>query len=318
MKFVVVWLSLLLFISACKPGYRNSDKTVKRHADSFQDSIKSVFSLPEVPAVITGVRERNDYMAANYWKNFDFSNTGFLKDMESISGIYIDYMDLLARIEENKAADCLKKLIRAAEKNTEIFDFFYTMSEQYLYHPNSPYRNEELYIALLEEIVNSRNLSHEQKARPEFQLKIALRNRVGTKAADFVYLTKEGRKSRLYSVKSTYLLLYFYNPDCDACRIMTEELKDASVISELILKNILKIIAVYPDRDIKAWKNHLKEFPEDWTVAYEESHSLNENKIYDLKAMPTLYLLDSDKNVLLKDAPSYRVIRYLAGRNPVL
>jgi hypothetical protein len=37
-----------------------------------------------------------------------------------------------------------------------------------------------------------------------------------------------------------------------------------------------------------------------------------DRELYDLKAMPTLYLLDKDKKVLLKDAPVEQVEQYLA------
>lgn len=37
-------------------------------------------------------------------------------------------------------------------------------------------------------------------------------------------------------------------------------------------------------------------------------------QLYDLKALPTLYLLDSKMKVLLKDAPIERIVEYLDNK----
>lgn len=44
------------------------------------------------------------------------------------------------------------------------------------------------------------------------------------------------------------MLSYFYNPDCDACRVMTEELKDASFAAQL-----------YASRNVKVMTEELKD-----------------------------------------------------------
>ena len=49
------------------------------------------------------------------------------------------------------------------------------------------------------------------------------------------------------------------------------------------------------------WRDRLDEIPDDWTVGTDRE-LIKTQALYDLKAMPTLYLLDADKRVLLKDA----------------
>ena len=54
--------------------------------------------------------------------------------------------------------------------------------------------------------------------------------------------------------------------------------------------------------------------PKEWIVGTDQEQIKTE-ALYDLKAMPVLYLLDKDMNVLLKDA-SYPIIQnYLKGNN---
>ena len=40
----------------------------------------------------------------------------------------------------------------------------------------------------------------------------------------------------------------------------------------------------------------------DWIDGYDAGQRLTREQVYDLKAMPTLYLLDAEKRVILKDA----------------
>ena len=51
--------------------------------------------------------------------------------------------------------------------------------------------------------------------------------------------------------------------------------------------------------------------PKDWINSYDKSVSLKNDEIYDLKAIPTLYLLNKEKKVLLKDATVAQIDQYL-------
>ncbi len=48
-----------------------------------------------------------------------------------------------------------------------------------------------------------------------------------------------------------------------------------------------------------------------WINSYDSTVSLKNDEIYDLKAMPALYLLDKDKKVILKDVTFNQVENYL-------
>ena len=55
------------------------------------------------------------------------------------------------------------------------------------------------------------------------------------------------------------------------------------------------------------WKKYLNGMPDNWIIG-DDRRTIVETSLYDLKAMPTLYLLDNEKRVVLKDAP-YDIIR---------
>ena len=53
---------------------------------------------------------------------------------------------------------------------------------------------------------------------------------------------------------------------------------------------------------------------QEWTNGYDKELVIKNKNLYDLRAIPTLYLLDKNKTVLLKDATLQKVEQYLAER----
>ena len=88
-------------------------------------------------------------------------------------------------------------------------------------------------------------------------------------------------------------------------------MKQAPAINNEFAAGNLKILAVYPDEDKEEWERHLPDFPKEWINGYDKKLVIKEKNLYDLKAIPTLYLLDKDKKVLLKDATVAQIDQYL-------
>lgn len=120
-----------------------------------------------------------------------------------------------------------------------------------------------------------------------------------------------GKPGTLYNVKADYLLLFFYNPDCHACKEITEQLSGDPLIGRMMSDKKLKILAVYPDEDLEAWRKHIPDVPAAWINSYDNTVSLKNDEIYDLKAIPTLYLLDKTKKVILKDVTFNQLMEFM-------
>ena len=73
----------------------------------------------------------------------------------------------------------------------------------------------------------------------------------------------------------------------------------------------VKVLSMYIDEDLKGWSENRNKFPQEWIYAYDHNMILRDNNIYGLRAIPSMYLLDKEKRVILKDAPVGKVISYL-------
>ncbi|MCS2421900.1 DUF5106 domain-containing protein [Bacteroides fragilis] len=299
---------LLLVLTACKSG-----PAASQEQNGKQDTVK-VFNLPDIPVVLNTVSQRADYMVKHYWDRFDFTDTTYVSQIDVAEQAWVDYCDLLEHVPLSDAQTAIKETIGRAGKNKKMLDFFAELADKYLYDPNSPMRNEELYIPVLEALTASPMLNETEKIRPQARLELAQKNRLGTKALNFTYTLDSGAKGTLYQFPAEYTLLFINNPGRHACSEMIEGLKSSPVINGFIAGKKLRVLSLYPDEELDEWKKHRGDFAKEWTNGYDKELVIKNKNLYDLRAIPTLYLLDKNKIVLLKDATLQKVEQYLAER----
>ena len=187
---------------------------------------------------------------------------------------------------------------------------FISLADKYLYEPNSPMYNEELHILVLRSLLGNPGLDDWDKERPRYLLEMALKNRPGDVAGDFTYRTRDGAMNRLSGIKADYVVLYFNDPDCTDCQRVKEALLSLPVMNEFMKAGRLCLLSVCVEGKTPAWEKAI--FPARWIDGYDEGKRLTREQVYDLKAMPTLYLLDSGKRVILKDASAEKIEAWLS------
>lgn len=273
------------------------------------------FTHVTIPAMMTSPEQRVEYLAQHYWDNFDFADTTYINIPEVTEQAFADYANTLSVMPSDVARKSINSTLDKAAVDKAMLDYFVELSEKYLYESNSPLKHEENYILVLEYILASDKFDDIEKLRPESQLKLALKNRLGEKASDFTYTLASGRQGRMYDIRADYTLVYINNPDCSACAQITRDIQASPLLSHLVSTGKMKILALYPDQDLTAWLNHQKDMPSAWINSYDKELTLRDQDLYDLRAIPTLYLLDKDKTVLLKDAAAAMVLENYFMRN---
>lgn len=300
----------LLFISAFLLSCNATPSSTVKKQEEQQDK-SPVFKMVSIPSILATPEERAEYLVKNYWNNFDFSDTIYVDNEDVTEQVFVNYIDILPHTNYEIANASIKKTIEKASTEKKMVDYFFSLYEKYFYDANSPMRNDELFIPVLEGIIASPAYEEAEKIRPQNLLHLALKNRVGEKANDFTFTLKNGQKQSLYKQKAKYLLVYFYNPGCPACKETSTKMKASQVISSALSDKTLKVLAVYPDEDLEEWKKYLNDIPENWISGYDQDVYLKNEEIYDLKAIPTLYFLDQDKKVIFKDANFEQIEAYL-------
>lgn len=305
---VFALLSLLLNISSACGNGRASNK--QQPETTVADTI-TAFVLPDMPTMLNTPELRADYLARHYWDNVNFADTNYIHHPEITEQAWVNFIDILRLVPASTADTTLKTLFAQAEPEKKCYMYMAELADKYLYEPNSPMRNEELYISVLDALLASPVMDETEKIRPHARRELAQKNRLGTKALDFTYTLANGKQGSLYTIKAPYTLLFINNPGCHACAETIEALKHSPSIGQAIAQNRMKVLSIYPDADLTEWRQHLSDFPQEWINGYDKKQAIEQKNLYDLKAIPTLYLLDRDKTVLLKDVAAGEIEEYL-------
>jgi hypothetical protein len=303
MKRVLLCIVALSVCASCG-GQKSKRSTAEETAVAAGEV--QIYAPPAIPAIMTAPDERGRWAAAHWWDNFDFADTlSVPRWSDYAEQAFVEFADqLLLRTPLDVAGNALVTLFGKAAANKDLFWKFSEIAEKYLFDANSPFRNEDLYIATLNAVLATPGLDEWERIRPQERLRLALKNRVGDRAADFRYTLESGASGTLYGLRAPYTLLFFNNPGCPTCRDMMEQIAATPFLQSRIENGTLAVLAVYPDEDLAAWREYLSQMPEGWIVSRDTEQKIKGEELYDLKAIPTLYLLDAAKRVLLKDEMS--------------
>lgn len=316
---LTIILSLLFAFINCttKTSKTNEEKLLAKPDASINDEQSSpVFKTPKVPLMITDPQERAIYLSRHYWDLFLFNDTTLISQPDITEQGFVDYIQLLNHISYPNAESSIGITMDKAKVDIAMYNYFVSLFEKYFYDPNSPFRNDELYIPVVANALKSGFLPDVKKDLYDFQQEMILKNRVGAKATDFIYTIVNGDKKSMHDMKTDYLILFFTNPDCPTCKTVIHEMDNSTTLKNIFSlnstnKRMLTVLSVYPDSNIDEWRISLPNMPQqNWVNAYDDGTIITNRRLYDIKAIPTLYLLDKSKRIILKDTSLEEIENY--------
>lgn len=133
------------------------------------------------------------------------------------------------------------------------------------------------------------------------------RNAPGSAAADFRFGTPDISENTLLTyLPGKPLCVIFYDPDCDHCKKVIAKLAEGE------LARLVDVLAVCVDSTPKRWEQTRDALPADWVKAFDRSE-VTLNDIYMIRSLPSVYLLDADRNVVMKNPSAERLLDHLKG-----
>ena len=309
MKRLIIGMIVLFGLGMVACG-NTQRKQEKESPAVVQEKKKRSFQLPEVPVMLDTPEARAAFVCEHYWDHFDFADTAYIHLPDITEQAIVNFMDLMPRVPQELADKAMRILYEKAAPHSPILWHFWETMSRYWQNANSPMRNEEMFIRLCRSVEEVPQVEEVLKQRASFARRMAEKNRPGMKAADFVYTLASGKQARMYGLKAEYTLLFFYNPDCHTCADVKQAMQRSLLLKDMVSGGRMKVLTVYPDEDVALWRRHLGEMSEEWINGYDKGQILTHETLYDLSSIPSFYLLDKDKKVLLKDADWRQVMQF--------
>lgn len=287
-----------------------------------QAQAQQSFPYPAIPDTLRSVEQRAGYLSEHYWDNYNFADTLLLKSKEVTDQGFVNFIDILNRFNLDNASkgvahkdiaqkgitrkditqkdiaqkdiarkDIARKDItqkgiacftRKAFSNAAAKERFENLIEHYFEDQLSPVRNDRVYLIFLEEMKNSPCFDETEKERIAFKIKTTNKNLPGDIAINFKFKDENGKEHQLSDYKDQKVILYFYDPDCENCHEVSAWLKQQTIPADI---KVLKMVA----------DNH---------ISY----------MYSLKNMPTIFLLDKENKVILKDCTAQELIENISTK----
>ena len=305
---------LLILACSCRRGKE------PRQAEPFKTR---PFPEPAAPQMVADPSLAADYVVSNFWKAFldttriypsdtTMVNGVSNNDAESAIGKYLTLLERTCPLE--KASRLMAEFEDALERfastdtSSTFLPFFEKQVSRYLYNPNSPVRSEDLYLPFVSRLARSSRSTEAMRPAYMHDAQMCSLNRTGSKAADISFTDLGGRRRSLYAIKAPLTLLFFSNPGCPACKEITETLGGSPKVAYLLESGGLAIVNIYIDRELDKWREYAPQYPESWICGYDQDYKVRSDITYNIRAIPSLYLLDVDKVVLLKDATTEAVM----------
>ena len=277
-----------------------------------QAQAQQSFPYPAIPDTLRSVEQRAGYLSEHYWDNYNFADTLLLKSKEMTEQGFVNFIDILNRFNLDYASkgvahkdiaqkditrkDITRKGIaqkditqkgiacftRKAFSYAAAKERFENLIEHYFEDQLSPVRNDRVYLIFLEEMKNSPCFDETEKERIAFKIKTTNKNLPGDIAINFKFKDESGKEHQLSDYKDQKVILYFYDPDCENCHEVSAWLKQQTIPADI---KVIKMIA----------DNH---------ISY----------MYSLKNMPTIFLLDKENKVILKDCTAQELIENISTK----
>ena len=216
--------------------------------------------------------------------------------------------DSVAQMSVSKLMDSVAASCGRGEYPTG-YDKVMEAAERYFYTPDSPYYSEKRLLLFLSHKIGRTDIDEVYKARSRYLATIVRRNSVGSKAEDFEIANYDVIVSLNHILGTAdYQLLVFFTADCPECREGIRKLAKSPILNELVTSHKAYVKAICVDGNSAVVKNIC---PKTWGSVWKDCSNIVENNLYSIRHSPSVYILDKEGIVLLKDASVSEALDFL-------
>jgi hypothetical protein len=266
--------------------------------------IQCSIEAPPPPQELIRSRDRAKmltYLSEHHFDNFPWKDERLL-NTPVLYNKFKAFNQQIFLLDAELSIPVVLKALNESKQNPTLYYALFDYLEHEFGNYRSPYRDELLYIAMLNDILTISDLEETRKLFYEYELSLISKNQPGMPAIDFNILLSNGDSTHLYAIEAEVLLLYFQNPDCPTCGELREKMKKMEMLNTAIESGKLKVVSIYFEDKEDVWRNYLKTRAfKNWMHGWNYDIEITEKRLYDIRNIPMIMLLDKEKKVVKKD-----------------
>lgn len=291
------------------------DSLMKKYPQSVLTAMFNAIREPVVPTPAQHPGGKFDsvfayrYYRSHYWDGVSFTDGRLVRTPFFESKLERYYRDLVPPHPDsiNREVD---HMLLYSRTNREMFKFLMVYFVQKYINPEFM-GQDAVFVHLFEKYINTGQTDFFTDQYREFMNKRAyslMANQIGLPAANLDMVDSAGKPMPLYSIKSDFIVICFWDPTCSHCKETVPRVD--SMYHAKWQKQGVMLYGVMVDGGKENWTQFIREHNlKDWVHVYqlpsqegaeEAAGRPGYRQLYDVYQTPLLYLLDKDKRIIAK------------------
>jgi thiol-disulfide isomerase/thioredoxin len=303
--------------------YTKVDKNLQHYRDSicekFPDALMSTLfntmkrpTVPEIP-IVKGKPDSTypyHFVKGHFWDDVNFADDRILHTPFFEQKVD-EYFKYYISIEADSIIKEVNYMLLSARTGKEIYPYLLNkFTKQYM---NPQYMGQDkVFVFLFENFYAKGDTSLLDASNKKTVTERAynlMANQIGLPASPMDFPDTSGKIVPLYSLKSPFTLVAFWDPTCGHCKIEIPRL-DSLYRAKWKALGVAIYAVNINEPEFVSWKKFIAENKlAGWyhthesaavRIATEKAHQMNFRQAYDIYKTPTFYLLDKDKHIIAK------------------
>lgn len=294
-----------------------ADELMKRHKDFCQQLTDKLpgsllasliqFDQPlsPLPSNISSNEQYLAYSALHAFDNFPYKD-GRMHTTPAAMNRLLAVCSNLFYMNPQHSPAIADTLLTRWQANAANYHAFFNVMENAFGTIGVSFWTEEIYLVMLRNALAYPQLEERRQNYYQQLYELQSKNLPGSQLPDIPILWSDNSRSSLHAVESEYTLLYLQNPDCHTCTAVRGYLATNPELDQAVKSGRLTVVTLYFEKDEQLWRRYLstKADPR-WRHGWDYQSKIESEQLFDLRAIPVIFLLDKDKKVIVKNLPHY-------------
>ena len=266
-----------------------------------QDAVtKHLFEYPVVPDKLTKTNMRANYMVEHFWENCNLEKEE-IKDYNALIDAFTDYLSFFVLADRPEVEKSVAKFVERVAKNPANLKSTLAMVDMVIYTPGSEFFSDDVYAIFGRAFASQKKVDSAVKQAYATNIAKAANSKIDAVMGD-MSLKRGEETANLNSLTAEYYVV-IYNTQGDFDTTMFKLRLDTDIATNNLVKaGKVCIVSVYPSDAAKSGDSAL------W---YTSDNSDFANK-YDMRLLPTVYVLDSNRKIISKSPSIENVLNLMA------